>query len=164
MILARIYVTPGPLGNFHARLQYSELVAQAATEQAAADKIVLRNYGPDKAAVSESYDELTRKRTYRIEDKNPAGLLHLSQVLKAVATYNSSLNRACSVDILVPLVRAPYADVYASVNHAERTGLIQDAGGRRFWITAAGGDHMDAERERPVPLDALAVHSDGDLN
>ncbi len=68
-VSARIFVIPDAKGAFLSRLQYSEVVRKADTEQAAADAIVARHYGPKLVAVEESYDSLTRKRTYRIEER-----------------------------------------------------------------------------------------------
>jgi hypothetical protein len=68
-VSARIFASPGPDGNFHARLEYTERTAARKTAQEAADAIVSRFYGPDRVAVFVYFDPLTKKRTYRIEDK-----------------------------------------------------------------------------------------------
>jgi hypothetical protein len=93
-----------------------------------------------------------------------AGLKHLSAVLKIVSVYNAEKNLPCPEGILVPLAGGWLRDVLESIRHAERTKLIEDAVNRKFRITAAGGDHMEAERSGGVPMEALAVHSDGDIN
>jgi len=90
-------------------------------------------------------------------------LQHLSRVLNVVATYNAERNNPCPVGILVPLVGGRPADIHPTIGHAEREGLIKDAGGHRYWITCAGGDVLDAERSE-TPIAAMAVHSDGDIN
>ena len=84
------------------------------------------------------------------------GNLHLSAVLQAVQHYNGIMKRACPEDVLLLLVKGLRLEVHASIAHARRANLIE--GDTAYYITAAGGDLLEAETT-PTNLNATVVHS-----
>lgn len=88
---------------------------------------------------------------------------YLSQILRAVSAYNGSLGQAATDEGILQAVKGSRIEIRMAIAHALTAKLLEPATPSGYWLTDKGGDLLDAERASPVPLDALAVHSDGDL-
>jgi len=88
---------------------------------------------------------------------------YLSQILRAVAKFNADIKRPATEESIFQSVKGSRIEIRVAIAHAVKTGLLESAQPSAYWITDKGGDRLSAERESPVALDALAVHSDGDL-
>jgi hypothetical protein len=87
---------------------------------------------------------------------------HLQAVLAAVVAINEHGRPAAPDDILVR-VRNAAQEVRESIAYAQAQGLIEPAGRRGFWITDAGGDAYQQNKETPVGPAALIVCAEGDV-
>jgi hypothetical protein len=88
---------------------------------------------------------------------------YLSQILNAVAVYNGDCGQAATEEGIFQAVKGSRIEIRVAVAHAVKTGLLESAEPSGYWLTEKGGDIVSGERRHPVPNEALAVHSDGDL-
>lgn len=90
---------------------------------------------------------------------------HLSQVLGIVAAINGNGTPPTAEIVSTHFPLADRPAVLGTIADAILDCLLEvtSTATPRLWITSAGGDLLDAAAPAPVPLEVLAVHSDGDL-